>query len=121
MLTHFNKHSWLILACLGCLSIAVLSLVPGYLRPHTGAPGSIEHFAAYLLVSGAFALGLRSERLILAVALALMGAAGLFELIQIDIPGRNPGLTGFMASSIGVWMGLVLAGSYRTLARRLIT
>jgi len=106
------------LGCLGCISIAVLSLVPGYLRPHTGAPGSFEHFIAYLMVTGAFVLGLRSERAILTIALALMAAAGLFEVMQIDIPGRNPGLVGFAASALGVLAGMVLASFSRILTQR---
>ncbi|MFO0993123.1 MAG: hypothetical protein U1E67_14455 [Hyphomicrobiales bacterium] len=113
-----NKHLWIILAGTGCVLIAILSLVPGYLRPHTGAPGSFEHFAAYLMVAGAFAMGLRSERSILVVVALLMLAAGLFEIAQIDIPGRNPGLTGFVSSSLGAWAGMLLASVYHMLAGR---
>lgn len=113
-----NKHFWIILAGTGCVLIAILSLVPGYLRPHTGAPGSVEHFAAYLMVAGAFAMGLRSERSILVVVVMLMLAAGLFEIAQIDIPGRNPGLTGFVSSSLGAWAGVLLASVYQMLVGR---
>jgi VanZ family protein len=113
-----NKYLWVILAGTGSMLIAILSLVPGYLRPHTGAPGSVEHFAAYLVVAGAFAMGLRSERSLLAIVLGLMLAAGLFELLQIDIPGRSPGLTGFISSSLGAWTGLALANFYHVIARR---
>ncbi|MBL8894021.1 MAG: hypothetical protein JNJ53_05430 [Rhizobiales bacterium] len=113
-----NRHFWIILAGLGCVLIAILSLVPGYLRPHTGAPGSFEHFAAYLMVAGAFAIGLRSERSVLVMVAMLMLAAGLFEIAQIDIPGRNPGLTGFVSSSLGAWAGLLVASVYQMLARR---
>ncbi len=31
----------------GVFLIVVLSLVPGSYRPHTGAPGGLEHFFAY--------------------------------------------------------------------------
>ena len=108
-----NKHFWIIVAVGGCVSIAVLSLVPGYLRPHTGAPGGVEHFAAYAIVAGAFAMGLRSERSLFAMVAGLMLAAGVFELLQVEIPGRSAGLTGFLSSSVGAWTGLVLAGRYR--------
>ena len=37
---------WLAIACL--LAIAVLSLVPGDDRPHTGYSGNIEHLVAYV-------------------------------------------------------------------------
>jgi len=114
-----NRHFWVILAASGCVLIAILSLVPGYLRPHTGAPGGAEHFAAYMMVAGAFAMGLRSERSVLLMAAGLMLAAGLFEVLQIEIPGRSPGLTGFLSSSLGAWAGVVLAVLYRNLTRRL--
>ena len=113
-----NRHFWIILAGTGCVLIAILSLVPGYLRPHTGASGSFEHFAAYLMVAGAFAMGLRSERSVLVMAAVLMLAAGLFEIAQIDIPGRNPGLTGFVSSSLGAWVGVALAAVYQMVAGR---
>ena len=113
-----NKHFWVIAAATGCVLIAILSLLPGYLRPHTGAPGSVEHFAAYLMVAGAFTMGLRSERSVLIMVAGLMLAAGLFEILQIDIPGRHPGLTGFVSSSLGAWTGIVLANLYTVIARR---
>ena len=39
------------------LLIGVLSLVPGTLRPETGAPGQFEHFVAYLGAAALLALG----------------------------------------------------------------
>jgi len=112
-----NRHFWVILAATGCVLIAILSLVPGYLRPHTGAPGGVEHFLAYMMVAAAFAMGLRSDRAVMVVA-ALMLAAGLFEVLQMEIPGRSPGFAGFLSSSLGAWTGMVLAGLYRGFARR---
>lgn len=112
-----NRHFWVILAAAGCVLIAILSLVPGYLRPHTGAPGGVEHFLAYMMVAGAFAMGLRSDRALIAIVAAMMLAAGLFELLQMEIPGRSPGFAGFLSSSLGAWTGIVLAGLYRSVAR----
>jgi len=121
MRVYLNRHFWVILAASGCVLIAILSLVPGYLRPHTGASGGVEHFAAYLMVAGAFAMGLRSERSVLVTVAGLMLAAGLFEVLQVEIPGRSPGLTGFVSSSLGAWAGIVIAGLYRNIARRSAT
>ena len=39
------------------LLIGVLSLIPGTLRPETGAPGQFEHFVAYLGAAALLALG----------------------------------------------------------------
>ena len=116
-----HKYFWVIAACTGSVLIVILSLVPGYLRPHTGAPGGVEHFAAYLMVAGAFAMGVRSERSLLAIVAGLMLAAGLFEVLQIDIPGRSPGLTGFVSSSLGAWAGIALANFYHVMASRAAT
>jgi hypothetical protein len=33
------------------VTIAVLSLVPGELRPHTGAPGYLEHVTVYFITA----------------------------------------------------------------------
>ena len=54
------NHVWLLLAYFGVFLIVILSLVPGTLRPHTGAGGSMEHLAAYTLVATAFGLGVGS-------------------------------------------------------------
>ena len=69
-----------------------------------------------MMVAGAFAMGLRSDRSVLVMIAGLMLAAGLFEVLQIEIPGRSPGLTGFVSSSLGVWAGLALAALLRNLS-----
>lgn len=42
------------------LSITILSLVPGNLRPHTPMPGSVDHFVIYLGCGGFLAFGYAS-------------------------------------------------------------
>ena len=93
----------------GSLLIAVLSLVPAVARPHTGAGGAYEHWMAYTLVGAAFGLGYRSAGARLAAGLALTAGAGILEGLQNFVPGRNPEVTGFVASSLGAWSGLALA------------
>ena len=95
--------------CVGTLLIIILSLVPVTLRPHTGAGGSIEHWIAYTLVALAFGLGLQRLRLRLLVGVALSVGSGVLELLQNFVPGRNPEVIGFVASSLGVWAGLGFA------------
>lgn len=44
-----RKRRFIRYALWSCVAaIIVLSLVPGNARPHTGAPGKIAHFIAYL-------------------------------------------------------------------------
>ena len=46
-----------ILAWMGIVAIIVLSVVPAADRPVTGAGQVLEHFTAFALVAGAFAIG----------------------------------------------------------------
>ena len=90
------------------LAIAVLSLLPGTLRPHTTVlPGVAEHFIAYAGTGFFFALsycGLR-ERLFAWIALAI--ASGVFEILQNFVPGRSPSPLDALASTSGLTLGLV--------------
>ncbi len=47
------------LAWIGIFAIIVLSVVPAVDRPVTGLGQSFEHFTAFALVGGAFAIGYR--------------------------------------------------------------
>ncbi len=47
------------LAWFGILAIVILSVVPSSLRPVTGLGHYFEHFAAFALVAGLFAVGYR--------------------------------------------------------------
>jgi hypothetical protein len=88
--------------------IAVLSLVPGEARPHTGLPGQAEHFMAYFLT--ALFLGIRPRYLVwrILLALALCLYAGLLEVLQIWVPGRSAQLIDFAASSCGALSGMIV-------------
>jgi hypothetical protein len=48
-----------------------LSVVPGDVRPHTGLPGAIEHFAVYLGVCGLLAVGYEERVAASVIALVL--------------------------------------------------
>jgi VanZ family protein len=92
------------------LAIAVLSLVPGQERPHTGLSGETEHFLAYActgLVSS-FAYLRSRERVLIWAGLA--GASIAFEVLQNWIPGRIADVPDAIASTLGVTAGL-LAGA----------
>ncbi|WP_298964702.1 VanZ family protein [uncultured Methylobacterium sp.] len=89
--------------------ICVLSLVPGNERPHTGAPGQVEHFIAYCLTGAVLALRLRSRRT--GIILGLVVLAGVLETGQIWVPGRTAQVVDFLASSAGAVTGTLLAGA----------
>lgn len=91
------------------LIVLYLSLVPGTLRPHTGASGHFEHFMAYAATGFLFAPGSRwRERMICALGLAAL--SGCVEIAQVRIPGRTGEFGGFFYSTMGAWLGL-LAGA----------
>ncbi len=87
------------------LTLLYLSLVPGTLRPQTGASGHFEHFIAYAGTGFLFAPGttLRSR---LFAALALTALSGAMELAQLSIPDRTGEFDGFFYSSLGAWLGI---------------
>jgi hypothetical protein len=76
------NHVWLLLAYFGVFLIVILSLVPGTLRPHTGASGSMEHLAAYTLVATAFGFALANTRQAFVYGIGLIAVAGLLEELQ---------------------------------------
>jgi hypothetical protein len=103
--------------------IAVLSLVPGDMRPHTGAPGPFEHVAAYLGTAGLLTVGYGSKRLAGIIVISLSFYSAIFEIAQTQIPGRNPAVADFVASSIGAALGgiagwIFLKGLERILGSR---
>jgi VanZ family protein len=89
--------------------IIVLSVLPGSLRPHTMASGHVEHFIAYAGTGFLFAPS-SGPRARIAAAIGLAALSGALELVQLKIPGRTAEFSGFFASSIGAWLGL-LAGA----------
>lgn len=101
-----------------CVAIIVwLSLIPGSMRPHTGASGHFEHFIAYAGTGFLFAPGstLR-QRLAAAIGLAALSAS--VEIAQLFIPGRTGEFGGFFYSSLGAFLGLLLGAAIWSLWRR---
>ena len=94
---------------LGVGLIVVLSLIPGSYRPHTGAPGGLEHVFAYALTAAMLALGWRSLFQIVVIVVGLFALAGGLELAQLLVPGRSSELATALASGLGGVLGGMLA------------
>lgn len=106
---------WLGAACV--LAIAVLSLAPkdwkGIDSPV--AHGTTQHFMAYLITAAVIALGARRRLNPALVIAGLATYAGVLEVLQNWSPGRDPGLEGFISSSLGAAVGaLAVFGSRRS-------
>jgi hypothetical protein len=93
-------------AWLAVVTIVVLSVVPGYMRPNLLGNDYAEHFTAYLIAGGLFAVGYQLSLLTSGALLA--ASAGLLELAQLRIPGRFASVGDIAASATGAWIGLVV-------------
>jgi VanZ family protein len=78
----FRSVAWLLLA-----AVAVFTLSPIEFRPVTGVPFDLERFGAYAVIGAAFCLGYPKYHV--RVLLFLIGTAGLLEVTQNFIPGRD--------------------------------
>ena len=94
--------------------LAVLSLTPGDEMVRTGAPGLLEHFVAYAGAASIAMLGYGRRVSGLPIAALLIAYAGLLELGQLWVPGRNSAMVDFGFSAAGVIAGgLFRRPSYR--------
>jgi hypothetical protein len=89
--------------------LVFLSLVPGAYRPHTGAPGNLEHLLAYGLTATALALGWRSPSHVVGIILGLFVLACGLEVAQIFVPGRSAAWGTALVSGFGGLCGVLLA------------
>jgi leader peptidase (prepilin peptidase)/N-methyltransferase len=107
---------------LGVIAIVVFSLVPGEWRPSIGLAKPLEHVVAYVIVGAVLAAANRAGW---PQILLLIGLAGILEILQVWVPGRDSKLTDFLASSAGALLGggfstFVLAWLPRSFQRRMM-
>jgi len=105
---------------LAALTIIILSLVPGKMRPHVLGNDLGEHFVAYLFMGGLSAIGYRRPMQLLSRGVLLTICAGSLELVQLWVPGRTASAGGFATSAIGAWIGLLLIVAVRRAHERRI-
>jgi len=105
---------------LAALTIIILSLVPGKMRPHVLGNDFGEHFVAYLFMGGLLAIGYQRPMQLLSRGVLLTICAGSLELVQLWVPGRTASAGGFAASAIGAWIGLLLIVAVRRAHERRI-
>ena len=110
----YRAGSWL-----AVLLVAIVSLVPGQFRPHTGLPGPAEHMLAYLLTGFLLASRQHTPAAWTMIVALLSLYAGMLELLQFLVPGRAPEFIDFGASSAGAFGGVLLYTGAFFLFRRL--
>ena len=99
------------------LIIAILSLVPGHQRPHTGMSGRLEHAMAYAGTGLLMTLGYATARARIRGFTGVVFLSFVFETLQIWIPGRASNILDALASDAGLTVG-VLAGWLLTRSAR---
>ncbi len=114
-----NAAATRIIGWLAVLSVVVLSLVPGRLRPHVLSNNYEEHFVAYIVVGCLLAAGYPALRQRLAFGIVLAVGAASLEVAQMFIVGRTSSIEDFTVSVLGAWIGLHLSYVVRGLFGRL--
>jgi hypothetical protein len=94
--------AWLLL-----IAVAIITLVPIGLRPVSGAPVSLERFAAFAAVGAAFCLGYPKHRLQMLVL--LIGIVGFLEVAQNYFPSRHGRLPDGLVKASGALLGGAVA------------
>lgn len=94
-------------AWLAVITVIVLSVMPGKMRPHILGNDYYEHFAAYFIIGGLLAIGYLRPMQLLSSGVLLAICAGSLEFVQLWIPGRTASAGGFATSTIGAWIGLL--------------
>jgi VanZ family protein len=93
-------------AWLSVLGLALASWTPGDEMIRTGANGKVEHALAYF-ISALLLLWSYPRWTHWLLGGALVIYAGILEVGQIYVPGRNSQFGDFAASSLGVLIGAV--------------
>ena len=106
----------LLAACLLTVIVA-LSVAPAADRPHTGAPGQLEHLVAYAGVAFLLTFGDPARRRMAWFA-TLVALSGALEIAQLFIPGRHAQVIDWLASSAGAGLGALAAATAGTMLAR---
>ena len=95
-------------AGLTVLTIIVLSVMPGKMRPHILGNDYYEHFVAYFVAGSLLAMGYLRPIQLLSSGILLAICAGSLEFVQLWIPGRTSSVGGFASATVGAWIGLLV-------------
>ena len=94
------------IAWIGVSAIIILSVVPADERPTTGFGQGIEHFAAFGVIAGVFAVSYRFT-LLQFLLMALLFCGGI-ELLQIPLPTRHARVSDFVTDLLGSSVAICL-------------
>ena len=86
--------------------IILLSLVPPWLRPESGAPHNLEHLAIFVVTG--FTFGFAYNRSPALAMVALVTFAGAIEIAQLFVPGRHARLSDFIVDALSLCIGVAV-------------
>jgi len=86
------------------MAIIVLSVVPAADRPITGTGQWTEHFTAFALVAGVFAIGYNFS-LARLLTYSFLFCGGI-ELLQVPLPTRHARVSDFVVDVVGSCFGI---------------
>lgn len=95
------------------LTIIVLSVVPGSMRPHVMADDRYEHVVAYFIAGSLLAVRYSRPSQLILNGVVLVSCAAALEIVQLWIPDRTSSVYDFAASAFGACVALVLVGALR--------
>jgi hypothetical protein len=104
-------------AWFGVSAILLLTILPADERPITGIGQSFEHFMAFGLVAGVFAIGYRFS-LIHLLVMALLFCGGI-ELLQVPLPTRHARVSDFAIDFLGSSVAICLVALIFEIVTRL--
>jgi VanZ family protein len=87
--------------------IIVLTFVPPTLRPVSGMPHTVEHFAIFFLTGALFAIAYEVRVSLLLIAAVIFCVC--LELLQSYVPGRHARLSDAIVDASSACMGIALA------------
>jgi VanZ family protein len=106
----FTTRAARIAAWLLTVAIVVLSVAPPWLRPETGAPHGVEHFAIFFTTGVAFGIGYSVKQAAMMAGLVIF--AGAIEFAQVFVPGRHARLSDFVIDALALCVGVAVTSVF---------
>jgi hypothetical protein len=98
------------------VAVAIMTVGPISVRPETPLPVNFERIAAWICLGAMFSIAYQARTAL--TAIALVSAAGILELAQIEALGRHGHVLDFLFKGCGVVLGVGAVHCIRRLLSR---
>lgn len=103
----FAVTAWMALAIIVFVTVSPISL-----RPHDAMPVNVDRALAFCLMAGLFVMAYPRQWVV--VAVAVIGCAGAFELLQESSPTRHARFDDALVKSAGAAIGVLISWTWNT-------